>query len=195
MSKPADPHLARLHTLAQEALAGYEALLEQYTPEQLAWKPSAEAWSMAGCAEHVLKTDRLYDNKLAAATKSARADGKLADRDFRPRWLLRTLFYPFIRPDSSRKTKTFAVVEPGTSGDPEAAVAAIQAFAAHQRQTYLPLVSQADGLDLRRVRVVSPFTKLIKFQLGEALEIIALHQKRHLQQAQRVADAPGFPSA
>lgn len=194
MSKPADPHLARTHDLAEEALAGYEALLEQYTPEQLAWKPSAESWSMAGCAEHVLKTDRLYDKKLTAATKAARAEGKLADRDFRPRWLVRTLFYPFIRPDSTRKTKTFAVVEPA-SDDPEAAVAAIRAFAEHQRETYLPLVSQADGLDLRRARVVSPFTKLIKFQLGEALEIIALHQNRHLQQAQRVAEAPGFPSA
>lgn len=44
----------------------------------------------------------------------------------------------------------------------------------------------ADGLDLARIKVTSPVTRLLRLSLGQWLAGLAGHQRRHLWQARQV---------
>jgi hypothetical protein len=52
---------------------------------------------------------------------------------------------------------------------------------------------RAKGLDLWRTKLWSPAVPLLRFSLGETFAILAAHERRHLWQAERVREAPGFP--
>ena len=56
-------------------------------------------------------------------------------------------------------------------------------------------LEDAHGLDLRRARVVSPITRLLRLNLGAAFALIASHNRRHLWQARQVREHPSFPHA
>jgi hypothetical protein len=53
-------------------------------------------------------------------------------------------------------------------------------------------VHQAEGLDLARIRTISPVNRLIRLPLGAYLQFILAHDRRHLWQARQVRNAPGF---
>jgi len=47
-------------------------------------------------------------------------------------------------------------------------------------------LGEASGLDLARLRIVSPFATRIKYNLYSCLRIIPAHQRLHLAQAEEV---------
>ena len=51
------------------------------------------------------------------------------------------------------------------------------------------LAAEAGELDLGRVTVASPVSPLVRLSLFEALNLVAAHEDRHLQQAARVRAA------
>jgi hypothetical protein len=65
----------------------------------------------------------------------------------------------------------------------------------HQtRDRYSDAVRRAFGLDLRGIRIVDPIYPPIA-SLGGTLGLIAVHDRRHMWQAERVRQAPRFPRA
>jgi hypothetical protein len=66
------------------------------------------------------------------------------------------------------------------------------AFRAYQVQ-YVDRLRQANGLDLARARVRSPVATWIQVPLGTGFAAMTAHERRHLWQARRVIEAPGFP--
>jgi hypothetical protein len=66
------------------------------------------------------------------------------------------------------------------------------AFRAYQVQ-YVDRLRQANGLDLARARVRSPAASWIQVPLGTGFMAMTAHERRHLWQARRVLEAPGFP--
>lgn len=55
------------------------------------------------------------------------------------------------------------------------------------------LLDSARGLDLGRLRVTSPVSRLLRIPLGSYLRISVAHERRHLWQAEQVTVAAGFP--
>ncbi len=55
------------------------------------------------------------------------------------------------------------------------------------------LIEGAGGTELNRVKTHVPATRLVRFNLGDALEIQVAHVARHLDQARRVREDPAFP--
>ena len=51
----------------------------------------------------------------------------------------------------------------------------------------------ADGLDVTRIRITSPFLSFLRYHLGDCFTINTVHLERHLQQADRVKAKEGFP--
>lgn len=51
------------------------------------------------------------------------------------------------------------------------------------------LANSARGLDMRRIRVVSPVTRLWKWSLAAVFAVCAAHDRRHLYQAREAARA------
>jgi hypothetical protein len=56
------------------------------------------------------------------------------------------------------------------------------------------LATDAEGLDLARVKVPTPISRLLKLSLGMTLAQAAAHERRHLEQARRVRENPRFPA-
>jgi len=48
-------------------------------------------------------------------------------------------------------------------------------------------------LDAARIVMTSPFVSFITYNLLDACRLIVAHERRHLAQAQRVMETPGFP--
>jgi hypothetical protein len=55
--------------------------------------------------------------------------------------------------------------------------------------------SWSSGIASTSVRFQNPFVPLLRFTIGTGLLVINAHDRRHLWQAERVEDAPGFPKA
>ena len=62
---------------------------------------------------------------------------------------------------------------------------AVQEFAALQ-DGIIAIVQAAVGLDLARIKIASPITRLLRLSLGQWLNGLSGHQPRHISQAARV---------
>jgi hypothetical protein len=56
------------------------------------------------------------------------------------------------------------------------------------------LVERASGYDVNRIRFQNPFVPVIFFTVATGLEVLWRHQRRHLLQAERIRQSPGFPA-
>lgn len=203
-STPRELNSAELAESWRELEAAGEAaraLAEGLSPEQLRWKPAPDRWSVAECLDHLVRTGEVYLDAFDETIEERRREGLVGGHGYRPtlvgRWLVRVL-----EPPPRLRVPSPAVVLPrrreepapdtgngsegGGGGDPLADFLALRPALAERLQA-------ADGLDLRRVRMSSPFFALIRFDLGSAFRIVAAHERRHLWQARRVTEAEGFP--
>jgi hypothetical protein len=58
----------------------------------------------------------------------------------------------------------------------------------HVQRQFGIQIERADGLDLRRVKVPTPISRLLKLSLGATIAQAAAHERRHLAQARRVRE-------
>lgn len=125
---------------------------------------------------------------LAAAVERARAATRpAASPPFRPtrvgRWVVAG-----VRDRSGRRTRSPRAFHPAARPGP----GAVERLAA-TLEGLAGLIGGAGGTDLNRVKTHVPVTRLIRFNLGDALEIQVAHVARHLEQARRVREDPAFP--
>lgn len=182
-------HLARLRELTDAVDARSGALTAGLTPAQRLWRPAPERWGIADCFEHLVATGRAYYPRVGAAIAAATpaADrGRWAATDFRPTWFGGW----FVRSagPGGRPIRTRGPFVP-----PAATADAPERFLA-QQATLRALLHDAEGHDLRAIRIHSPLSRLLTLRLGECLEMLVVHEMRHLDQAERVLDEPGFPA-
>ena len=60
-------------------------------------------------------------------------------------------------------------------------------------QSWLQVLEEVRGLDLKRIRIPSPVSARMKFSLAAAFAINAAHERRHLWQAGQVIAHSEFP--
>ena len=99
-------------------------------------------------------------------------------------------FVKMLAPPPRRRLKAPGLFQPKVD-TPVAHTA--ERFVAHQ-DSLIERVNRANGLDLARVRLVSPVTRWLRMSLGQCFAVITTHQRRHLWQAARVRDLPDFPA-
>lgn len=184
------PHLQALLALVDTVTEEARAFLQGLSPEQLTWKPDPQTWSIAECFDHLIVTDRLYQERLREAVRRGRDKRTLATSPFRPGFLGRILIET-VKPDYPRKIKTFRIFRPRHNYTNSPAV--IAAFIDKQADLS-GLLCAADALDLNRNRVSSPVTPLLRFSIGECLTFLIYHQQRHLLQARRLTQSANFPA-
>jgi hypothetical protein len=80
------------------------------------------------------------------------------------------------------KSKTTASFNPSNSKvDPDVVKKYLE-----QHDQLTKTISGMKNLDLKRLRMTSPINSKIKYNLGDAIRILVLHDQRHIQQAERV---------
>ena len=155
-------------------------------PAALWRRPEPERWSVGECLDHLVLAGNAYlegmDAGLEDASKSP-ADGSAPELNLFERVLVRSVQPPVRfripaprrirprRPDAIDATR----LAPDES-DPRDRFRDL-------RTRYSERLVAADGHDLRKIRVHSPFVPLIHVSLHAALLIVVGHERRHLAQA------------
>jgi uncharacterized damage-inducible protein DinB len=176
--------MAEAQAVASEAQQTFGDLSAQ----QINWKPSAAAWSIGQCFDHLIATNQGFFPTFDQIIKGEKKTTLWQRMPLLPglwgKWLITSL-----SPDSRRKFKAPRSLQPSSSAiDPEI----INRFAAHQQQV-IGRMKATEGLDLERIIIYSPVSKLLTYSVLDAYTLIVTHERRHFGQARRVLESEGFP--
>jgi hypothetical protein len=156
--------------------------------QQLRWRPAPGVWSMIDCFAHLNVVNRLDLNPFFNIIRKGKAGNVTAVGPFQwkawERWFIYTVEPPF-----RMKVKAPKVYVPPP--DPEIKETLLEFQQIHNDLDYL--LRDADGLDLRKLQVISPVSKWIKMSLGARFDLMAAHDRRHLWQARQVRERTDFP--
>jgi len=177
--------ISAANVITDETRAGFDGL----TAQQLNWKPGADRWSVAQCFDHLVTANKAY---FPIFEKILTGEKKNTFWESVP-WvpgLLGGIVIKAVDPESKRKVKAPRVFRPSSSNIDEGV---IPRFFDQQNQV-IRYMKATEDLNLERIIISSPVTNLVTYSLMDAYRIIITHEKRHLRQAIRVSETPGFPN-
>ncbi len=166
------------------------ALLAGLSEAQVNWRPTAAHWSIAECLDHLTVTNRELMKPIEAAIEDARSRGLTSGGPFRY-GIIGNMIVRSMEPPAKMKFKAPTMFKPR----PDQSLEAVARDFFAMQDELLRLIKEANGINLARVKVTSPVTKLIKLSLGQSFGLIATHNRRHLWQARQVKENPAFPTA
>lgn len=166
-----------------------DSLRERLDDDAFRWKPPSGKWSIAQHLVHTGMTTKGYLPVIDAAVDEARRRGHLGAGPYRG-GLLGRLFVRSLSPPSRLRVKTFAVLEPPPDPSREEAV---REFEEAVRELLLTL-ERAEGVDLGRARMRSPFFPLLRLSVSQGFEAALRHTERHMWHVERLEADSAFPA-
>jgi len=144
----------------------------------LNWKERAEKWSVLECLEHLNRYSLYYHVELRKAIAGAvPSDNR---QEAKSTWMGKK-FIAMMDPDNTKKHKTFARMNP-SHGSLKKEV--IERFLKNQEEL-VDIVKEAAKIDLNKASIPVEFLKILKMNLGDALQFVVVHEQRHITQARR----------
>ena len=155
--------------------------------EQTNWKPSATGWSVGQCFEHLIKTNELFYDELEKIASGSRKNSFL--ENYSPlSGFFGNLLVSSLKKDARKfKAPTQKIVPPS-----EIDANIIEIFAAHQAEL-IEKIRRTETADWRKIKITSPFMKLMTYRLADGFQIVVEHERRHVRQAARVMETENFP--
>jgi hypothetical protein len=179
--------LAALVGSFESAQKELRSLSDKVSSAQFTRRPAPDAWSAADCVEHLNLTSRAYVPLLRMAITEARLLRKAPSQQYSMD-ILGRVFAFMMRP--MRHIGKFKLGRVKTTGPftPRGGQTREQLLSEFVRlqSDLIGLVRDAEGLPIDQVKIQSPFGKM-RYNAYSALEIVAQHEHRHLQQAQEAA--------
>ena len=176
------PQLDGYHAGFTDLKEDATSLVDDVDADALTARPDSERWSAIQCIDHLNTAGWLLLRSMEDAIQGGRAEGPYGEPPFQygfvSRWFVRSM-----EPSSSWTFTAPSVYEP----DPPNTLypnEAMDEFLALQDQ-FSACVVDAEGLDLRRIRLPSPAVPLLRISLGAWFEATLAHERRHLTQARR----------
>lgn len=147
-------------------------------------RPTPTSWSAAECISHLSISSESFLAPLRKAIEDARAKRMNAKRPPKMDVIGRVLKW-FLEPPIRQRVKTAAPFVPRSV---RAKAEAFGDFAALQSKL-TDILHDARGLDVNRMKIVSPFDKRIRYNFYSAYRILVAHERRHLWQAEQAIAA------
>lgn len=179
-----DELISRLGSIAEDARREFGRL----SPAQVNWKPGPEQWSVGQCLDHLVKTNRGFFPVIERIARGERRNSAWE------RWSPLSGFFGrliarSLEQEGGRKYKAPPKLRPAAS---DVAAGIVEEFAAHQKELAERMRAAARA-DLKKTVVTSPISGFVTYNLLDAFRIVVVHEQRHLRQARRVTETPGFP--
>ena len=153
------------------------------TEAQFNWRPAPGEWSIEECLAHLTVIGQVEVEAVEKAIDQARVKGITgtgpSEYPVWERFILRETEPPVRHAMPS--PKRFVPIH----GEP---ITGILPTFLHVQRQFTTQIERADGLDLGRVKVPTPITRLLKLSLGATLAQAAAHERRHIAQARRVRE-------
>ena len=148
---------------------------------QFNWRPAPEQWSVEECLAHLTMVGQWQVQAIGTAIDQAKARGLTASGPFEypalEKYILRE-----TAPPVRHKLPAPRRFQP-LHGQP---ITGVLPTFLHVQSQFIRQLERADGLDLRRVKVVTPISRFLKLSLGMMFAQAAAHEQRHMQQARSV---------
>lgn len=145
--------------------------------------PAAGAWSVDQVLEHLTTFNGLYVVVMQRALTVQATRASSSHSAWKPTFMGRMLVKA-SDPSSTRRMPSPRRSRPG----PIVGAHALARFE-ESVSNICTLMRSADGVDLRSVRFPSPFTALVRLNLGDGFAICVTHTARHVAQIERTIDA------
>ena len=169
----------------QDAKRLIRELVDGLSDEDFNRRLDDQSWSIAECVDHLIVIGKKMYPVMEAAIEKGRARGWRSAGPFRYGGLNKR-FVGMI--DDSRlppkKVKAPRIYRPAPPQNWPLSES-VRKFEELQDEM-TDLIERSNGLDLRRIKVRSPVSPLIRLSLGIWLGGLAGHQRRHLWQAEQV---------
>ncbi len=176
--------IKKLDALSKQVQDSFGSL----TAEQLNWKPEPGNWSIGQCLDHIVVSNKTYYPTF----------DRVLDGTYQLSFLQK--FNPFKRsfgammikslgPGSPKKFTAPKIFEPSSS-EVRPDIVSVFVEAQNALKEYFQRLSLADSSN--KV-IASPVSGLITYTLDDAMQIIAVHGQRHVNQALQVFHLPNFP--
>jgi hypothetical protein len=173
---------------AEKNISSVQHFFEALRSSQLNWKPSPDKWSIAQCIDHLNVYDKLYLIRFRKVLITGKK--QFFSKDHYKPSLLGNYFIRQVDPKLGTQRYTApAVFQPSQS---EVEPGGLLEFIRLQR-LLIDIMEKAKRYDLKKNRVATPVTDLVRLRFGDAMIVVVRHDQRHLQQALRVIENPGFP--
>ena len=179
--------------LATSAQSQFQEIIDQFTDvsarangvtkdlqtHELNLRPEAHRWSIAECLVHLTLCSSAYLELINLACQKAREERLFGDGPFKMDWTGKLIRLASEPPSRVRLSSTAAfqptLVEPLEQVVPR--------FIDLQSALIIS-VESAHGLDLNRIKINSPSSARVSFNLFSCYHILAAHERRHLNQAE-----------
>ena len=182
------PELAQRREQFRALKQSARNLTDGLSDAQLNWQPAPGTWSIGQCLSHLNVAGFLISRRMEDAIEKAHSDGLYSNGPFRygvlGKWFIRSM-----QPDAWLRMPAPAPYLPTSDHNREVVVPRFIEL----QEDLIAAVENANGLDLQRITIVSPVSRLIRFNLGVWFAATEAHERRHLAQARRVRGASGFP--
>ncbi len=156
----------------------------EFSARELSLAPAAGGWSAADNLMHLTLASQSLIPRMAKTLGKLADAGRRTERATRADWIGRLYAWLLEPPVFFRAKAPRPFVPPAgtTSAD------ALPAFLAAQ-QGVRALVAQSAGLDLAARKVPSAISRSIRYNVYSAFRVLVAHERRHLWQARRAAEA------
>lgn len=142
--------------------------------EALNTKRNTESWSILECFEHLNRYNRFYNKAASVSIEKAKES---LPHPVKSTWIGKQSI-DYIHPRNTKKLKTMKHLNPVLS-NLDGSV--IDEFLLHQREL-LNILEKAKKVNLNTTKVPIEFFRLLKMNLGDALQFLIVHQQRHFIQ-------------
>ena len=160
------------------------ALVEGLSEEEFNRRPGEGQWSIAECLDHLTVLGSLMMRKIDEGIEKGAQNGWKSDGPFKHSWL-GNKFVAMVGSSEKARRRKLKAPAAYTPSSNHSIGRLHEAFTEVQDQ-FIERVHKANGLDLSRVKIPSPVTRLLRFSLGQWFALLAGHQERHFAQAQEV---------
>lgn len=178
---------AQVEELAAQVTAAADAarrLGQDFTQEELSAPPAPGAWSAADNLVHLTMASQAFVPRMTKTLGKLKSAGRRTERPSRADWVGRVYAWALEPPVRLRVSAPKPFVPP--AGTP--AQDALPAFLAEQERIKA-LVEQSRGLDLASLKVPTPISRNLRYNVYSAFLTVVAHERRHLWQARRAAEA------
>jgi hypothetical protein len=156
---------------------------------QLNWRPSATAWSVAQCLDHLTQANHQMCVAMFKACDPATSRTVWQRLPVLPGMFGRVMITS-LTPTGTRK---FTAPETATPSASHIDPGIIGRFV-DGHQEIAAVIRAVAGRDPGRIVMVSPFIRFISYSVLDGLRIVATHERRHFEQAVRVVSSAGYPA-
>jgi hypothetical protein len=155
--------------------------------EQLAWRPDEKSWSVGECLHHIWITNDKYLANLDKVIRDSDRKERPGE-EYKSSWM-GSRFIEMVGPTGGKNTPVPKALMPEKGKFPREIVQLLM----DQMEAFEEFIEESAGKDLRRTKMVSPITKVLKLPLGDVFIALQGHNERHINQAVRVMRLAGFP--